>query len=290
MKSRAFTLIELLVVIAIIAILAAILFPVFAQAKVSAKGAASLSNLKQTSLAILMYTIDNDDYCPVDQTWGDSNSPLWFGTAGSEWRIWSWDILPYMKTAHILQDPVTSSEPINAAWGANLSLGYDPQYGYNYTALSPSVWGVTDAQGRMTRTPASTTSAGSPAGTVLMTAMTAAHLSPSADGWWWGAGTFITGKASEPVDCYNIPPACFWGWGYDEFWSNTTLGNSYENGAVTGYSAPRKGGQVTSAFLDGHVKYFAPGQLAAGTNWTRNSAAGVSIDAARIDDYLWDMR
>lgn len=289
MRNRAFTLIELLVVIAIIAILAAILFPVFAQAKVSAKGAASVSNNKQTTLAILMYSIDNDDRCPVDQTWGDRNSPLWFGTAGSEWRIWSWDILPYMKTANILQDPVTSPEPVNASFGNNLSWGYDPQYGYNYTALSPSVWGVLDEKGNMVRTPASTTSASSPAGTVLMTAMTAAHLSPSADGWWWGVGTFITGKASEPVDCYNIPPACVTGWGYDAFWSGTTMGNNYENGAVTGYSAPRKSNQVNTSFLDGHVRYMGPGQLAAGTDWTRTSNAGVSIIPDRRGDYLWDM-
>src|SRR5688572_21461216 len=58
---RAFTLIELLVVIAIIAILAAILFPVFAQAKASAKQIACLSNMKQVGLAANLYLIDSDD-------------------------------------------------------------------------------------------------------------------------------------------------------------------------------------------------------------------------------------
>ena len=61
MKKSAFTLIELLVVIAIIAILAAILFPVFAQAKVAAKKTADLSNVKQLALGATMYTADNDD-------------------------------------------------------------------------------------------------------------------------------------------------------------------------------------------------------------------------------------
>ncbi|MCW5941564.1 MAG: prepilin-type N-terminal cleavage/methylation domain-containing protein [Fimbriimonadaceae bacterium] len=61
---RGFTLIELLVVIAIIAILAAILFPVFAQAKLAAKKAASISNSKQIILAALMYSADYDDLSP----------------------------------------------------------------------------------------------------------------------------------------------------------------------------------------------------------------------------------
>jgi prepilin-type N-terminal cleavage/methylation domain-containing protein len=75
-KSRAFTLIELLVVIAIIAILAAILFPVFAQAKLAAKKIQDLSNLKQLGLGALMYANDYDDFfpradykIPTRQTW-----------------------------------------------------------------------------------------------------------------------------------------------------------------------------------------------------------------------------
>lgn len=64
-RNRAFTLIELLVVIAIIAILAAILFPVFAQAKLAAKKTQALSNIKNIATATMIYLSDNDDYYPL---------------------------------------------------------------------------------------------------------------------------------------------------------------------------------------------------------------------------------
>jgi prepilin-type N-terminal cleavage/methylation domain-containing protein len=65
-STRAFTLIEQLVVIAIIAILAAILFPVFAQAREKARGAVCLNNVKQVTLAFLMFAQDYDErYVPA---------------------------------------------------------------------------------------------------------------------------------------------------------------------------------------------------------------------------------
>lgn len=65
LSRRGFTLIELLVVIAIIAILAAILFPVFAQAREKARQSACLSNMKQVSTALMMYAQDYDEALPV---------------------------------------------------------------------------------------------------------------------------------------------------------------------------------------------------------------------------------
>ena len=86
---KGFTLIELLVVIAIIAILAAILFPVFAQAKQAAKRIAEVSNVKQLTLGVVMYSADTDDCVPPD-TQGYFDQPVLQFT-------WKDAIYPYVK-------------------------------------------------------------------------------------------------------------------------------------------------------------------------------------------------
>ncbi|MCS6775835.1 MAG: DUF1559 domain-containing protein [Chloroherpetonaceae bacterium] len=92
-RSSAFTLIELLVVIAIIAILAAILFPVFAQARESARKAACLSNHKQIGTAIMMYVQDYDEIYPRSQ-WFEVPNP---SGGGEGQHLWATDVLPYIK-------------------------------------------------------------------------------------------------------------------------------------------------------------------------------------------------
>ena len=84
---RGFTLIELLVVIAIIAILAAILFPVFAQARAEARKATCISNNKQIVLGVLMYTQDYDETLPMC-AWARTNLPVF---------MWYDAIEPYVK-------------------------------------------------------------------------------------------------------------------------------------------------------------------------------------------------
>jgi len=103
---KAFTLIELLVVIAIIAILAAILFPVFAQAKAAAKKAVSISNNKQLTLASIMYAGDNDDHfmtASYNNTYDDPFNPNTMDGLNLD-EAW-----PYFKNEGIMFDPLDSA-------------------------------------------------------------------------------------------------------------------------------------------------------------------------------------
>ena len=104
-KKKGFTLIELLVVIAIIAILAAILFPVFAQAKAAAKKTAAISNLKQNATAVLMYNADYDG--AFAQSAYGIGTPNGYVVPGSGAQVYSiYDaIYPYTKNKDIYLDP-----------------------------------------------------------------------------------------------------------------------------------------------------------------------------------------
>lgn len=98
-RNYGFTLIELLVVIAIIAILAAILFPVFAQAKLAAKRTSELSDFKQIGLATLMYNNDYDDEFVT--------TAVYDFVLQSD--CWAFRIIPYTKNAQIVQSPLDTT-------------------------------------------------------------------------------------------------------------------------------------------------------------------------------------
>ena len=108
---RGFTLIELLVVIAIIAILAAILFPVFARAREKARQASCQSNLKQCMLAALMYSQDYDERLP-----GHTMNP----TSTEGWPMWYDVFEPYTKNQQLRQCPSLPSASMG--YGYNVAL------------------------------------------------------------------------------------------------------------------------------------------------------------------------
>jgi prepilin-type N-terminal cleavage/methylation domain-containing protein/prepilin-type processing-associated H-X9-DG protein len=121
-RSNGFTLIELLVVIAIIAILAAILFPVFAQAREKARAISCLSNAKQLALATQMFAQDYDEYMP--KAWFN-DEPSWNGCPNGgrycwPWRdpMWGWDfvIQAYVKNKQLYQCPSDPESYTRGLW------------------------------------------------------------------------------------------------------------------------------------------------------------------------------
>lgn len=121
---KGFTLIELLVVIAIIAILAAILFPVFARARENARRSSCLSNMKQIGLGLMMYTQDYDEKYPLYA----------FKDASLTWKFsWASVIYPYVNSTQVFICPsaVQTGYCYPTLMQVN-SYQYAGSYGYNY--------------------------------------------------------------------------------------------------------------------------------------------------------------
>jgi len=137
---RAFTLIELLVVIAIIAILAAILFPVFAKAREAARSSSCKSNLKQVGIAWTMYAQDYDEKI------ASANNPIGWGDCPtmpgrSQFGGWEGNLLqPYIKNSAVFKCPSAPGQSVNTGNGCTLQntpgLTYQIEsYAYNYVSM-----------------------------------------------------------------------------------------------------------------------------------------------------------
>jgi len=290
---RAFTLIELLVVIAIIAILAAILFPVFAQAKDAAKKTTSLSNLNQIGKASLLYQGDSDDfmpiyvssYCPQNRIQnpldpndrpGGPNSALQ-GRRG----MWQALIFPYTKSWDVYSSPADASASTDM-----VVKFHNISYGYNYGYLSklevvadpgcPSVtqWFSGKSATSVAR-PAEIVAFGDGGGRSFTAGSTLGSMINPPDGW-------------PSTEYFYGPVEVGWGKNCQNYF-NSAQGNGTGKWADTDGNATRHAGGANYAFVDGHSKYGKPGEMAKGTNWN------AAIDCKNIvvtapTQYHWDPR
>jgi prepilin-type N-terminal cleavage/methylation domain-containing protein len=140
LRNNGFTLIELLVVIAIIAILAAILFPVFSQAREKARAISCLSNTRQLGLAITMYADDHDEAYPC-------TCMTMMGMAPTDPQDWMTTVMPYIKNVGVFRCPSDTS----MLWSNSSNMMMTPRvssYGFNgyFMPVEPPYFGPAMAQ------------------------------------------------------------------------------------------------------------------------------------------------
>ncbi len=255
MKRKGFTLIELLVVIAIIAILAAILFPVFAQAREKARQISCLSNEKQLGLAVMQYVQDSDETYPIAFSYWTNTAPTW--PVG---------IQPYVKSLAVFQCPDDSLPAVTNAnswegtpisYAANSVSVYDiPSGGFVWRGLFCEYNAVGNGTGTAKSTANGDYSAGMgprsdgavnfPASTIMLAEV---H---SQDGALAGsAGANFSSWATNSMSNYfggqSIPDASKHG--------------AYPNGPNGSVSTVHAGDTLANfLFADGHAKAMRPSQ------------------------------
>lgn len=261
-----FTLIELLVVIAIIAILAAILFPVFAQAREKARQTSCLSNTKQLGLGVMMYVQDYDETYPLAAFWNTKNA---FAT---DFYLWSSQrcVQAYMKNVDIYRCPSDSFPPIDTA---NFYGGGFPKtiplrpISYMANAITPNLtgplYGVNSPRGLFVGStyygtgdaPTTMAAVNAPADVVMLVDGRKEYL-----GDFYGCGPYIN---SEIDWCYASGDDLMWGWEFPLM--------IYSSATDPTYRAWRKHtGGANVAFADGHSKSLRPGDLDQGKRWLVN--------------------
>jgi prepilin-type N-terminal cleavage/methylation domain-containing protein/prepilin-type processing-associated H-X9-DG protein len=285
---NAFTLIELLVVIAIIAILAAILFPVFAQAKLAAKKTVSLSNLKQIALSSLMYSNDYDDYLVLYAS-GNADNVDGSG-AGPAADTWVYELQPYMKSLGIMVDP-SNGDPQGVFSGGIYSTRINqnkfPSYGLNYIFLAPWIWDNNTGACDLVQAQ-NATGATHPATTIWFSESQQPIL--DADNNATGTGhtqygwRLITAPGAYTTVLLSAN-YCTWG-GMD--WAK--LGDGV-HGPFTAEASTRYNGG-NNAFLDGHAKFLTTDAQTAGTTYGTSAYTAASNNTGQdsiVDytKYLW---
>jgi prepilin-type N-terminal cleavage/methylation domain-containing protein len=181
-RKTAFTLIELLVVIAIIAILAAILFPVFSQAREKARTISCLSNCRQLGLAITMYADDHDEAYPCSCMQG------MMGMEMANMQSWLDTTQPYIKNWGIFRCPSDSS-PL---WSTMASMGTPRRSSYGFNAyfipVDPPYYGMQMA------------GINRPAQCILVTELADAWAQDFFEPMYWGNPPKVTDSTMQPME------------------------------------------------------------------------------------------
>lgn len=259
-RSSAFTLIELLVVIAIIAILAAILFPVFAQAKAAAKKTADLSNTKQHALGITMYAGDADDTFPRS----------WYKKPGM--AVWGWNtpttwreaVMPYIKNGQKAYDDGTNKVMLadGGLWDTPAKPGSRGSYGANQNIMPGAC--MYDSAGDH----CDQTDTGYPTGKTVFPSVSMTVVdAPAQVAMSWTIGIHPDWNASG-----DAPDGSWWWWGGNQWppvFDGPNSGAKFDADAkdFPYYAMPRYRytDGLNASFADGHGKYVKKGSF----NWCK---------------------
>jgi prepilin-type N-terminal cleavage/methylation domain-containing protein/prepilin-type processing-associated H-X9-DG protein len=296
-KRMGFTLIELLVVIAIIAILAAILFPVFAQAKQAAKRTQCMANFYQMTRAMMMYLGDNDDGMPHSNT-GSIGGPGW--GYGRPDYVWGETIRPYTADWTVFRCPSDSNatdQGLSRTPSGQPANQNDPSFyyywmsranvGLNYDFLSP--W-ITKSV---------------PGGTYVGSfPMKEGRVASKARTIMFGESIWDRNNAGVPVGGGNwvIEAPCVRNVNNQYLSPMSELQNSAGLGLWRNYNRGWEVGNTSSwlefgglwafhkvainiAFVDGHAKGMKLGQITDGCD-VRPSFQGAAWD---LEKYMWDL-
>jgi prepilin-type N-terminal cleavage/methylation domain-containing protein len=273
-SAQGFTLIELLVVIAIIAILAAILFPVFAQAREKARQTSCISNNKQVGLAIIQYVQDYDENFPSG--WYPAES------AGIDYAVgtpvgmgWANESYPYMKNAQVYKCPDDITQPVPAGNGHGAQYPVSYIFNANIPISFPTLAGMV-----------------APASTVLAC---------EGDGFLAEiptTGEFVNYPTSFPATCSGVTDGLNFALSFPKQSGNVgngLLDTGYLGGHVPlgGLANPSPviwrttatfGGRHTDGSVyicgDGHAKWLKPAAVSAGVSAVASSNFATVTNAA----------
>ncbi len=250
---RGFTLIELLVVIAIIFLLAAILFPVFAQTRGAARNTQDLSNLKQIGMATMLYVQDYDErYVPVG-SWNDPTITPYTNpdapAPGVPWQGWGLRLLPYVKSRALFHSPWM---PATATWwtgpcATSNGISLTNTYQYNWFLGRDGSYPFDFGTDLYTHTPD---------GQPLDTPLAMSGVSASAN-----TVMYTLNQAQSP---FGNDYGCDW---------NTLESSDFDN-KLRWHAIFRHGGNL--AFADGHAKFLVAGEADSAGSDTPNCGGGPS--------------